>query len=684
MLLPFLGGGSGVWLTCMFFFQTVLLLGYLYSHLLLRTRHSSVLHSLILILSVAFLPILDPRKMTWTPDDPVISVLTYLFSAIGLPFLALSSTAPLLQRWYASISKKDPYHLYSISNLGSISALLAFPFLLERLLTIGIQSTAWSLLYGFFGILVVICGFLARNEPVELSQRIAGVSVRTKLHWVFLAFLPSSLLLGVTNHLTTDLAAVPLLWIIPLILYLLSFVITFSKSWNGHAAMARIQPILAIPLVIWMSAGAQAQVLTWIPYGFHLLNFFVIAIVFNGQLSRSKPDKSSLTEFYLMLAIGGWLGSVLNVFAAPLLFDRIIEYPLVFLLGCIFLPAKDARRLSKWDLGIPVLIGAAYLCADAAITLFTLSGPEHMFLVCGISALLCLPFMHRPIRFGLAIAVILAASSMQTDFGKDHIHHERTFYGVHRIQNLSVAGRNYHFLSHGSTIHGVQRRGSNFDTEPLSYYHVHGPVGHIFGTLSEWDTTSPIAAVGLGAGAVASYVEPGRKIVFFEIDPAVERIARNPEYFTYLSEARGNLSIVLGDARLSLENDSEKYSLLILDAFSSDAIPVHLLTEEAMATYLDHTTESGILAFHISNRHLDLVPVISRLTKNAGLFCYYIDYHSPPPDPGYFASKWMVAARDTESLIPIIYDSRWVECRPEWEGSLWTDDFSNILETLQL
>ena len=699
LVLPRAGGSPAVWNTCVVFFQAAMLAGYAYAHLTTRwltIRRQVALHVALVLLAAATLPIAVPAA--WTPpaeSTPIPWLLLTLAAGLGAPFLMLSATAPLLQRWFASTghpSARDPYHLYAASNVGSLVALLSYPFVIERTWTLGAQSAAWSAVYAVFVALLLACAvWVQRCAPRREPQRTAEASVdveeaitwRQRGRWLSLSLVPSSLLLGVTTYLSTDIAAVPLLWTVPLALYLLTFALAFSRTpLIPRTAVERITPLLITALIVPMAAGTHFSLLL-IPA--HLLAFFGCALSLHTALSSSRPTAHHLTEFYLWIAAGGVIGGLFNTFVAPALFDSVVEYAAGLVAACL-LQQRGAsgadRRINRGDV---VLAAAIASCAVAATwaARAQVVGVSGLLVVLAVLAIAAFSFSRRPIRFGLAVAAMLVVAHVFPATPERLLAADRTFFGVLKVRTNDAGTR--HELMHGRILHGRQELTPAMRGEPLSYYHRSGPVGQMMTALSGRLQRATVGAVGLGAGSLAAYVAPGQHWTFFEIDPAVARMARDPAYFTYLEDCGPRCSIVLGDARLSLAGTSAQYDLLLLDAFSSDAIPVHLLTREALRVYAARLAPRGVIAFHISNQHMHLRPVLTALAQDLELSAL-VQVDLPPADArarGHFASEWFLMARDAADFGGLQADARWERPRATAATSVWTDDFSDVLSVMK-
>ncbi|CAN5597665.1 fused MFS/spermidine synthase [soil metagenome] len=720
-ILPLFGSTPSVWNVSMVFFQTALLGAYLYAHVSTRrlgVRRQAALHMALLALGLLALPIGVPALAPPADSSPLPHLLGLLALTVGLPFFVVSTTAPLLQRWLADTdhpAAADPYFLYRASNLGSVLGLLAYPLALEPGLRLGEQGRLWSAGYVVLAALVAVCGVVVwrsraapgANEtadppvvgsmpavaaeiescgPAAAPRALTAPSTARRLRWVALAFVPSSLMLATTTFLTTDIAPLPLLWVVPLSLYLLSFTIVFSPGRHAlglHRWMVPALPGLAVVVAIGLLVGARDPL--WLVMLVHLAAFFVAAMVCHGELARDRPVATSLTGFYLLVALGGALGGAFTAIVAPAAFDSLLEYPLAVVLACLCLPGRapriaPGRFARRLDLALPLAVGAVAVIALVLVSLggdfVSLGGEEtnetERVLAMSVAAGIALTFARRPLRFGLAVGAIVAAGLLPIGVTENVIYRDRSFFGAYRV--VASQGGSVHELIDGTTTHGIQDRAPGRELELLSYYRRDGPIGQLMYTLSPAITTRT-AIVGLGAGTMACYARPGDRWTFYEIDPAVERIARDPRLFTYLRDCPGRYDVVLGDARLSLSRADRRYGLIVLDAFASDAIPTHLLTREALALYRSRLRGGGVLAFHISNNYLALEPVVGNLARDAGLACV--------AQQGV-ESDWVAMARRKTDFGATAADWRWHECPSAPDSAVWTDDFSNLVEALDL
>ena len=695
MVLPLLGGTPAVWNTAMLFFQAALLAGYLYAHLTSRrlsVRRQAGLHLALLAVALLTLPL--GIADIWSPpraSSPIPWLLLVLAASIGLPFFVLSGTGPMLQRWFAGTDHPhadNPYFLYAASNLGSMGALLGYPLLVEPRLRLAAQSWVWTAGYGVLIALTAGCAWLLWRGPVRETVALAGtgtITHRRRVRWVLLALLPSSLLLGVTQFLSMDIAAIPLLWVIPLALYLLTFTLVFARKPSAmHVSMVRLQPIVLLPLAIQMFWDLRMTVTVLFPL--HLLAFFVTTMVCHGELSRDRPAAADLTEFYLWISVGGVLGGVFNVLIAPAIFDRITEYPLAIALACMLRPALARRAHGSWqrglDLALPLIFGLVLLWVGRAVNAGTWNlGEGGTTLLSAVIALVALQFAPRPVRFGLAVGALLLAGGLNRRRAEDVLFRERTFFGVHKV--VRDPGGGFHRFVHGTTLHGAQARDPAKLRTPLTYYSREGPFGRILEGLRRPPGERRVAIVGLGTGSAACYAAPGDQFTFYEIDPAVERIARNPRLFSFLRDCAPNARVVLGDARLSLADAPDGfYDLIVLDAFTSDAIPVHLMTREAVDLYLSKLREGGAIAFHVSNRYLDLEPVFAALVRDArlvGMKGQSAPLSREQRESLISYSRWVVIGRRVEDLTGMGRGVLWPLLVTEPGVGVWTDDFSNLV-----
>jgi SAM-dependent methyltransferase len=738
MILPLLGGTPAVWSTCMVFFQAALLGGYAYAHALtsrLRPSRQVLVHVVALALPFAVLPLaVNPRLLRGGEANPILDVLTLLSLSVGLPFLVVSATAPLLQKWFTHTehpAARDPYFLYAASNLGSMLALLGYPTLVEPRLHLQgsswlSQTALWSVGYGLLAVLTALCALTLWRKPAAAPAPVAAEAEAApapveerprwarRLYWIVLAFVPSSLLLGVTTYITTDLAAVPLLWVLPLAIYLLTFILAFGR-WPRllhHLVVALALPVTLLVIFLMVSALPER---IWVIVLWHFGLLFVLALACHGALARDRPGPRHLTEFYLLISVGGVLGGLFNALVAPLVFSSLIEYPLMMVLACVLLAAPRSAALGLGEGARRALLAVA-AAAALALVLYSESATLRVdfaflervldlsadrvsdwldpaerlvnkLLIYGPPLAVAWLLRRRPLHLGLALASVLLISGFVDARNSDQIRQSRSFFGVLRISR-DRDPKGYTELRHGTTLHGRQSLEPSRRAEPLSYYQRKGPIGQLFAELDRRPGSRHMAVVGLGTGTLAAYARPGDRVTFYEIDRLVRDIAFDPAYFTYAPDARDRAVTVrleLGDARIRMEavrrdRPEERYDVILVDAFSSDAIPVHLLTREALRLYFDLLGPRGILALHISNRYLRLEPVVAALAEE-GHYARMLQDGGTDDIRGAVEASWAILARRTEDFGELASDSRWTQTRLDVEPavSAWTDDFHNLL-----
>jgi hypothetical protein len=784
MVLPLLGGTPAVWSTCMVFFQALLLAGYAYAHTApkrLGILRQSRFHLLVLALPLVAMAVMV--LLTRAPVSPVralapqgteypfFGILILLLVMIGLPFFVVATSAPLLQSWFSKLghrSSADPYFLYAASNLGSLLALVVYPAVIEPSLTLARQAWLWAAGYVLLIVLTAGCArrlWQARGgQPDEFGDK-ATLTPRPplgeRLRWMALAFVPSSLMLGVTQYASIDIASIPLLWVIPLALYLITFIIAFGRhpEWLPRVTEL-LGPVFILMMIFLMVTNMKAGLGFLFDLFLHFLVFVMVALFCHVELARRRPSADHLTEFYLWVSLGGVLGGLFNALISPLVFRDLAEYPLILIAGGMLLPARDESRSARsiaFDVIVPVMVAGLvlvlYLCMfndfpdwlsypgrdwlkdhlprvvsgwDSMISRLDDAlkwTSEHInewtnkrlnidtealqkLATFGFPALIAYYYVDRPVRFGLSVLAIWLVGQVTINLSSA-VHQERSFFGVLKVQFEKRDGTGpdgvdgeYHFhkLVHGGTTHGSQFWDPPLDI-PLTYYHQTGPVGHVFDAFKDGPTAKKnVAFIGLGTGSLAAYGKPGMKVTFYEIDPAVRRLSTNSDYFTFYNDCKADKQIVMGDARLMIESAPDgAYDLIFVDAFSSDAIPVHLLTKESIALYLQKLAPDGIIMLHISNRYLRLEPVCARLMQEhrlAGLIDYDTYYG---PWLGKLSSQWVALARDKQHFGPMLEQmcqdldkndqvterKCWSELEVPKDAPLWTDDFSNLLQIFE-
>jgi spermidine synthase len=699
MVLPLLGGSPAVWNTCMLFFQAALLGGYLYAHLSSRwtVRRQAMVHLALLALAALALPVSVRGAVPPGGGAPIPWLLGLMAMTVGAPFLVLAGTGVVLQRWFSRSGHPqaaEPYQLYAASNLGSALALLAYPFLMEPRMRLATQSGTWTVGYVLLALLIAGCAWRVwkvADAPAPASSASseaavddgAGVRARDRLVWTGLAFIPSSLLLAVTTYVTTDLSPAPLLWVIPLALYLLTFTLVFARRpLIPHAWMVAVHPSAVAVAVLLLAVGYVKSPAVAVPL--HLLSLFLISMTAHGELARRRPHARHLTEFYLWISVGGVLGGVFNALVAPVAFDNVWEYPIVLALACL------ARTWPAERMDVRGHVYAAVRAGAFAYALIYLSRTDVLspavFVIVGavLINLLNVGLGKTPGWLMACIGTALFVRAYATITEPGVLLAERTFFGRYKVMEYEHQG-GFHVLRHGSTLHGAQSLVPERRRVPLTYYLRRGPLGQIFFASVLKEGERRVAVVGLGTGTTAAYASPGEQWTFYEIDPGIERIARDTAYFTYLADAPVRTRVVLGDARLSLAADSAaRYDLILLDAFSSDAIPVHLVTREALDTYLSRLAPGGIIAFHVSNRYLNLEPVIAALARDRGLVGRVGQGPQDRVANGYESnSSWIALARRPEDLGYLMTQRGWWNPRTRADVETWTDDYSSILTVFE-
>jgi hypothetical protein len=748
MILPRLGGTPAVWNTCMVFFQAVLLVGYAYTHTLSTWRdHRKQLLAQLVLLALPFL-VLPFGLGAWEPpteQNPVFSVLWLLLGLVGLPFFVVSTSAPLLQRWFAHTghpAAKDPYFLYGASNLGSMLALVLYPILVEPLFAVEQQAWLWTLSYGVFALLVAGCVVLVWNpagavlqpaaEPVPVpvvAEPQTAVSTRRlltrrptyahaqtavdapialdagagritwlrRLRWIGLSAAPSSLMLGVTTYLTTDIAAIPFFWVIPLALYLLTFILVFARwpvVWTDapHTVILYAQPCFLLFLIL-IRVANLALPYTWMEFTFHIGAFLATALMCHGELAKDRPPTQHLTEFYLWMSVGGVLGGIFNALVAPVFFKvGVIEYPLAMILSCLVRPSmvtefslvpgdttnERTTLLGRiLDVVIPVALGIGAFCLLRYLGSYT----RRSYLM-AVPVILVLALAMRPLRLALGLSALLLGVWLYDRRSEALVFEDRGFFGFVKVRREHYTSPDiaYHTLIHGGINHGQQHVNPAKRRWPITYFHPTSGIGQIFtqfswpdvrlpaslvglgalpgplpaGLLVDTQSEPPFCVVGLGTGTLAAHARPWQALHIYEIDPVVRGLSLpppgQPMMFTYVADARArgaHVPIIMGDGRLKLREmrDNEKYyHIIVLDAFSSDAIPVHLLTADAVAEYLTKLVDGGVLIFNTTNRYVDIRGVLAKIAEHHDLESLtYGDHDDGVPDK--FGSDWVVMRR---------------------------------------
>ncbi len=711
LILPLLGGASNVWNTAMVFFQAMLLGGYIYAHLVskyLPVKAQIAVHACVTAAGFIFLPLAVPANIVLPESGmPTFWLLGLFGITVGLPFFALSANAPLLQRWFSLTDHRDaenPYFLYSASNAASLIILCAYPFIIEPNTRLGGQTFSWAIGYAaLLGMLLLTAFALTRRlAPITTSNSSEAVTTSTgwkqKAFWVFLAFLPSSLMLGVTSYMTNNIASTPFLWIMPLALYLLTFVIVFaSKSMVTANGLAKLFPwvvILGFVLIapeLSHDFGAFKLSLNLPPIlkiPLLLAVYFLIALYCHAILVEKRPAVSGLTEFYILMSVGGVLGGIFNALIAPVIFSAVYEFILVLAMVLFLRPSgieMPEAGDKPWRL---LVIGSLAAAFNAAVLLGAGSTTTYVvFITVAIVTVSCIRFdFHRLIKIGTFAALAIIAVVFDL-FGSDGLYKDRSFYSLLSVRAEDSAHGKVHKFVHGNTVHNFQLRDPDLMHVPTSYYieggSIHSSVEVLRQTLGG---NIDVAVIGLGAGAMVCYEQPGENWIYFEIDPAVVELARNTKYFSYIETCAPEADIRTGDARQKL-NDVPMGSLdmIVVDAFSSNSIPAHLVTREALDLYRSRMTPDGLVFFHTSNKMLDVTSVVSRLSEDAGITARYIDISEFPNNPyAEHGSRGTGILMGPDAMMKKVTggDDRFQSWAASRHVKVWTDDYSSVLGTL--
>lgn len=689
LILPKFGGAPAVWTAAMVFFQGALLLGYACAHIGVKTlgpKRQSIVHAVIFLAALILLPVVLPKGASVNGSaSPTLTVIATLTLMVGLPFLLVSAGASLLQRWFAQTDDplaQDPYFLYSASNLGSMLGLLSYPLLIEPNLGLAEQSRLWTIGYGILGGLLLLVAILLKEKPlaeVEEGEPEPAPTWQRRLRWVALAAVPSSLLLGATTHITTVIAPIPLLWVVPLAIYLLSFILAFARRKLPTKFVIWPALVVAAPLTIALAANSLAY--PKVQLTLHLVALFLMAWACHQTLADDRPSAQRLTEFFFFLALGGVAGGIFNSLVAPLLFKSLAEYPIAVCGVALLLPRPNVRQSYRWlDLVGPIAVGlVAFWMVRVDISLHWGQEDFPMLIVLGVPTALAMAMIWRQGAYALALAAVLVVTRLGGVANGALIASDRSFFGVHDVYFYDHGTE--HRLIHGTTMHGLQT--SQYPDKPVTYYTQSGPIGQVMSEKMNGGAKPAYAVVGLGAGTMAAYAVAGQSVDFYEIDPTVISMAKNPKYFTYLSDCKGVLQVIEGDARLSLQQAANgRYEVIVLDAFSSDAIPLHLLSKEAIQMYLSKITPTGIIAFHISNRYLDLRAPLANAAKDLGLVAIG-EIDDGMLEPFKYRSSWVLLGRSKASFGGLATDPRWSVPNIDPQEPVWTDDRSSVLRTLK-
>jgi len=704
MVLPRLGGSPAVWSVAMVFFQTLLLAGYAYTHALMRIKNRAIpvsVHLVLLVAAILTLPLAIAGGFGEPPTSGYAFWLLGLFAvSIGLPFFALAANNPLLQAWFVRTGHPDgpdPYFLYASSNIGSFLALLSYPFLLEPVFSLRTQNLMWTGGYALLIILIAGCGALLLDSPaLAIADRqteetpAPAPSFVLRMRWIFLAAVPSGLLIAVTAHISTDVAAAPLLWVLPLSLYLLTWVLVFqSRPLLPHKWMLLLQPLAIAGIVVLLALDSEHNLLLIL--GGHQLCFFIIAMACHGELARTRPAAKYLTGFYVALSFGGMVGGLFAGLISPFAFSWVAEYPILLALAALCRPSAIERwpRLSRWYWPFLAILAVALIVPTFADTGKIFAWLENhrawvagsVGVLAGVAALV-LNASRWKIFATVAVAMILIRVYPADDGRVDTV---RSFFGVHKI--VVTPGGQYHVLMHGTTIHGAQKFLNDDGSavtgrpEPITYYYRDGGIGQAIAAIRERKgALLRVAVIGVGAGTLTCAAEPGEDWKFFEIDQTMVDTARDPKYFTYIRDCDPDFRPVIGDARLTFAKEPDGiYDVIVVDAYSSDAIPIHLATKEAMEIYKSKLAPQGAVVMHVSNRHLALSGVAAGIAGSNNLKSWVCSVSSDLDDDYIFSTTVVVSARDEDDVGALAASEN---CTPENEGEVWTDDYSNILKAI--
>jgi hypothetical protein len=704
MVLPRLGGSPAVWSVAMVFFQSLLLFGYAYAHYLMTIRNRLVpvvVHLALLIIAALTLPL---SIATGWGDPPATGTPFWLLGlfavSIGLPFFALAANNPMLQAWFVRTGHPDgpdPYFLYASSNIGSFLALLTYPIVFEPMFTLRMQNIMWTGGYVLLIALIATCGVLLMRSPHYVPQTSDSAPAVApgwllRARWIFLAAVPSGLLVAVTAHISTDVAAAPLLWVLPLSLYLLTWVLVFqSRPLIPHKFVLMLQPLAIAGVVYLLAFGGERNLL--LTLGGHQLCFFIIAMACHGELARTRPAARYLTGFYVALSFGGMVGGLFAGLIAPYTFSWIAEYPILVVLAALCRPKEEdvpplLAKISRWSWLLVIAAGiAAIVPLQIGGEALTFMREQMVSIVASIAALtVVLVVLFRADRYSIASLIAIAMVLVRLYPNEDgKVETVRSFFGVHKI--VTNADGAYRVLMHGTTIHGAQRL-LNADGTPvqgrpemITYYQADGGIGGAIEAIRERKGGDLRAAViGLGAGTLTCQNRPGEVWRFFEIDQSMIDTAADPKYFSYIRDCYPDIKPVLGDARLTFAKEPDGlYDIIVVDAYSSDAIPIHLATQEAMAIYKQKLAPHGVVVMHVSNRHLELSSVVVGIADANGLKSWVFSHDAGRDSEYVFSTTVVISARAAADIGRLADDEKWVLTEARKDRRVWTDDYSNIL-----
>jgi hypothetical protein len=703
MVLPRLGGSPAVWSVAMVFFQSLLLAGYAYAHYLMRLNSRVIpvaVHLVLLAVALLTLPLSIAGGWGEPPASGYAFWLLGLFAvSIGLPFFALAANNPLLQAWFVRTGHPDggdPYFLYASSNIGSFLALLSYPVLLEPMFTLRTQNLIWTGGYGLLIVLIAACSVLLLRSPpsaavdtLAVDSEAAPPPIGLRARWIFLAAVPSGLLIAVTAHISTDVAAAPLLWVLPLSLYLLTWVLVFqSRPLLPHKWVLMVQPVAIAGIIVLLAIGGEQNLL--LTLGGHQVCFFIIAMACHGELARTRPPAKYLTGFYVALSFGGMVGGLFAGLIAPYAFSWVAEYPILLVLAALCRPPAEERwpRWSRWYWPLLLVLAVALIAPSFSTgEVFDWLEEQRVYVAGAVAATgMLLAVVLNAGRWKLAAIATLALVLIRVhpaDEGR--VETVRSFFGVHKI--VVTPHGQFHVLMHGTTIHGAEKFQNDDGTpvsgrpEPISYYHKDGGIGQAITAIRERKGAAlRVAVIGLGSGTLTCASEPGETWKFFEIDQSMVDTARDPRYFTYIKSCQPDLKPVMGDARLTFAREPDGvYDLIIVDAYSSDAIPIHLATQEAMKIYKDKLAPQGAVLMHVSNRHLELSSVVVGIAEANDLKSWVYSEDSGRDGEYIFSTSVVVSAREEADIGKLASSEQWAETEADEKQRVWTDDYSNVL-----
>jgi spermidine synthase len=702
MALPRVGGAPAVWNSAMLVYQALLLAGYAYAHWLsrLKPRRQAVLHLVLFALAGLWLPIGLRPDLLPADAEPALWVPWFLVASIGPLFFIVATQAPLMQRWYALETKRgEPYPLYAASNLGSFAGLIAYPLLVEPVLPLAEQSVLWTVGYGLLVLLVAGCALTIPAGAVEQQpQDVGGRPPATRtLYWIVLAAVPSGLMLSTTTHLTTDIVAMPLLWVLPLGLYLLSFAVAFSTRQQLTKLLTLlVPPIMLVTGILAFSRNAENPLYS---ATFELMLLFGVAVALHGEMYRLRPAPAQLTHFYLAMAVGGMVGGIFCAIIAPIIFDWSWEYPLLVVAAGVLVPQRPllARIERIWQsrAGRWLVFGIPMVALGMSLLVGSYVGPlsGRMGALGGILIILLTVFsIGRGAVYGFCLMALMLCYGGWRSVGDSLIHHNRTrsYFGIYTIEDYGSHDR-YRTLKHGTTLHGIQNLAPGRGRDPTTYYAPRSGIGLAMRQADFlYGQHARIGVVGLGTGTLSCYARPGQDWRFFEIDPAMDELATRSGSFTFFQNCAPTARILIGDARLTLARQSAAgLDLLAVDAFSSDSVPMHLLTREAFDVYAHALQPSGLLLVHVSNRYIDLKPVVAAAARGGHWQAVILNYAPTDLEGDQLASHsiWIALSRDRETIDRLTTASQgegeWNRLRPRPDFAGWSDDFASILPLLK-